>query len=456
MTALSPTGNTSRAGHLQLIHQALSAPGKYVRTWYVAYLLLGVITAGMVPVLLPLMVVSVSHRLSTVAYVVGGLNLGLLTSPLWGLLAERSKAYRLLFFAGFVVVGIASASLPLLGDTGAWCAVAFAIGAGSAGAATVASLFVVDFAPSAEWEPRIGYLQSFTGSGQVVGLLLAGVFAHGLFRAGLWVSALLIVPAVVLGRVGLPVGAQIRAPGEHRRNFHALVNVRALAAFPHVNFLSGIGYHLHLLNLRGLRRVPQMLGTPFARFMLSWFMLALGVAGFFAYFPVMLSRSYGIGANVSSVIYAAGAAVGIALFILASRWAERFGEGWVYQLGLWIRLGGFLLLGVPLLVSRVQGAAAATAGFVLIVVAWPLLSVAGTGLAARLAPFSEGAAMGLFNAALALGTVVGTFASGPLVKAFGFPVIPVMALVGIAFSVGFGLHLGAKPGPAATGKSSAA
>lgn len=441
MNSYAQSSNIPTVGRLHVLRQALAAPTRYVRPWYFAYLLLGVVTAGMVPVLLPLMMVSVSHQLSTVAYVMGAYNLGLLTSPLWGLLAERFKAYRSLFFIGFVLAGAAIASMPLLGGMAGWMPVAFAIGAGSAGAATVASLFIVDFSPSSEWEPRFGYLQSFNGGGQVAGLLIAGAFAHGLFTAGLWVSALLLIPALMIGRIGLPIPAQHRTAGEARRHIHAFLDVRALAAFPHVNFLSGIGYHFHVLNLRGLRQLPRALGTPFARFILSWFFLALGVAAFFAYFPVMLSHSYGIRAGVTSLTYAVAAAVGIALFILASRWADRFGSEVVYQVGLWLRFAGFALLLIPFLFNLSSGFTLAAAGFVLIVLAWPLLSVSGTGLAALLAPFSEGAAMGLFNAALAFGTVIGTFASGFLVKDFGFQVIPVMALLGIALSVVFGLRL---------------
>ncbi len=452
----TPERSSGRTARLHTLRQALAAPRRYVRTWYVAYLLLGVITAGMIPVLLPLMMVTASGELSTVAYVMGGYNLGLLSSPLWGMLAERRKLYRTLFFVGFVIVGAATALMPMLKGIALWMPVAFAIGAGSAGVATVASLFIVDFAPAAEWEPSIGYLQSFNGAGQVVGLLLAGAFAGGLFSVGLWIAALLVLPAVLVGQIGLPGAAETRERDERRRHIHAHLDVRALAAFPRLHFPSGVGFHFQAFNLRGLRQLPRIFGTPFGRFILSWFMLALGVAAFFAYFPVMLTKEYGIAAGLSSIIYAIAAGVGIALFILASRWAERWGSGRVYQLGLWVRLAGFALLVVPFVVPMKDAFTLGAVGFVLIVISWPVLSVAGTGLAARLTPFSEGAAMGLFNAALASATVVGTFASGPLLHSFGFVAVPIMAVAGIAVSIVLGLRLPAShsaPAPDASGDS---
>jgi MFS family permease len=428
---LPPTSNHP----LRLLRQVLAAPQRYTRPWYFAYLLLGIVTAGMVPVLLPLMMVSVSHQLSSVAYVMGVYDLGLLTSPLWGVLAERHKLYRSLFLGGFLLAAVAIAVFPFMRSLSGWMLAAFALGAGSSGASTIASLLIVDFEPANEWNPRIGILQSFNGAGQVLGLLLAGGFSHGSFSAGLWLAAIFLLPALVLGKVGLPLASLSPHETGKRAHRHHLIDVRALAVFPRINLPSGIGFHLHALNMGGLRRLPFILGTPFGRFLLSWFMLALGVAGFFTYFPLMLAHSYALDSHLSSLVYALAAAVGIALFVLASRWSTQFGAGRVYRFGLWLRLVGFLLLVLAFLVPLSDRIAFAVIGFALIVVAWPILSVSGTALAAQLASFSEGAAMGLFNAALALATVIGAFASGPLMTAFGFWSIAVMGLIGIGFAI---------------------
>lgn len=429
---------------LRIFGQVLAEPGRYMRPWYFAYLLLGIVTAGMVPVLLPLMMMAVSHRLSAVAYVMGVYDLGLLTSIVWGVLAERRHWYRRLFFSGFLLSVLAVAVFLFMRTLGGWMACAFVLGAGSSAAATIASLLIVDFEPSKEWEPRIGLLQSFNGAGQVVGLLLAGVFSRSSFSEGLWLAAILLVPALVFARLGLPAATRRRRARAEGRHPHRLLDVRALAAFPHVDLPAGIAFHFHLFNLHGLRRLPTVLGTPFGRFLLSWFMLALGVAAFFTYFPVMLADSYGMSSHFSSLIYAVVAAVGIVLFVLASRWSARLGSQRVYQFGLWVRFLGFVLLLLPFIVPLRQRFAFAALGFALIVAAWPVLSVAGTDLAARLAPFSEGAAMGLFNSALSFATVIGAFASGPLVAHFGYSAVAEMALAGIAMSVLLGLGL--KPG----------
>lgn len=433
----TPPDEFAHSGRLRLAIRTLSAPREYLRPWYIAYLLLGMVTAGMLPVLLPLTIETLSHRLTTVAYVMGTYNLGLLTSPIWGALAEHLKLYRQLFVWSFLLTALAIAAVPALHGSWGWMASAFAIGAGSGGAATLATLLVVDFAPRTEWEPRIGWLQSFNAAGQVAGLMVAAAFSRGHWTAGLWVAAAILAPAMLVGGMGLPPSEAARQPNADRHHVRTQPNIRALSIFPKLDLPSGVAAHVYRLNWQGLRQVPQAVGTPFGRFLLSWFMLALAVAALFSYFPLMLAKSYGIAVDFSARIYAIAAALSIGLYVLTSHLASLYGVRRLYRAGLVLRIGGFALLGAPFLtlMESKDATVLGVAGFVLIVVAWPLLSVSGTELAARLTPFSEGAAVGLLNAALALATAIGTIISGPVVHHWGYGIIPLTALAGLLISL---------------------
>ena len=413
----------------------IAAPRRYIRPWYLAYLFLGIVTAGMLPVLLPLTVAAQSHRLSAVAYVIGAYNFGLLTSPLWGMLAERIKAYRTLFLASFLLTAAGIVGMLLLRALPAWFVSAFALGAGSGGAATLATFFIVDFAAKSEWEARVGWLQSFNAGGQVAGLMLAAAFSGRNFAVALWICVAILLLAMVVGGVGLPLSKSAHPAGAAGQPPHLHLNTRVLAIFPKLSHASGVDLHFYHLNLPGLRGLPQAVGTPFGRFLLSWFVLALAVAAFFSYFPLMLSESYNIAARATAMIYAATSAVGIALYILTSRLTARYGAERVYCSGLALRMVGFGLLLAPFLISTQNRSLFGTVGFSLIVMAWPLLSVSGTDLGARLTPFSEGAAVGLLNAALALATAVGIVLSGPLVAHWGYETIPATALAGLFLSL---------------------
>jgi MFS family permease len=438
--AIPQSGESEVTSRVAFAIRILTSPRRYIRPWYLAYLLLGTVTAGLLPVVLPVTVEALSHRLSTVAYVMGAYNFGLLTSPLWGVLAERIKAYRTLFLGSFLLTGAAIVGMLLLRELPGWLVSAFALGAGSGGAATLATLFIVDFTVRAEWEARIGWLQSFNASGQVVGLILAAAFSGGDIGAALWICVAILVLAMALGGVGLPLSKSIRPAGAAARHPHLHLNIRALAIFPKLSLPCGVDLHFHHLILPGLRGLPQAVGTPFGRFLLSWFVLAFAVAAFFSYFPLMLSESYHIAARATALIYAAASALGIVLYVLASHLTARYGAGRVYGSGLALRIVGFGLLLAPFLISMENRSLFGSVGFSLIVLAWPLLSVSGTDLGARLTPFSEGAAVGLLNAALALATAAGIVFSGPLVAHWGYKTIPMTALVGLAAALLLGIN----------------
>jgi hypothetical protein len=79
--------------------------------------------------------------------------------------------------------------------------------------------------------------------------------------------------------------------------------------------------------------------------------------------------------------------------------------------------------------------ALALLGLGLIVLAWPLIGVAGTGFAARLTPIGEGAAIGLLSATGALATVLGNVIAGPAVRALGYPAALLAELLGMVVAI---------------------
>ena len=416
------------------LERAWQAPARFISRWYFAYLLLGVATAGLIPVLLPLLVVAQLGRVSDVAYVLGAYNLGLLSSPLWGKFAEARKDYRTLFLGGFALAALATAGFAILPGLPSWIVLGLLLGLGSSAASTIASLFIFDFAPREEWEPRIGWLQSFNGAGQVVGLLLAGALVHSL-TLGIWITAAVLAAAVIASRVGLPVQRVVHALAPRRAIQH--LDFHGLAAFGRTELMGGgLLRQSHHLSLPALRQLPSQLKTAFGRFMLSWFLLSFGVAAFFAYFPVLMRKGYGIDPGLTSLTYAVTAAIGIGLYILASRWSSRHGPQRVYRWGLLLRGCGFALLFALLFFPAAgrEREGLAIVGFAAIVGAWPLLSVSGTMLAGKLSVLSEGMAIGLFNAVAAIATVAGTLLGGPLFQFAGNPGVLLLGLGGIGLS----------------------
>ena len=431
-----------------IVWKTLAAPRRWIAPWYGAYLLLGVISSGLIPVLIPLMMVAISKNLSTVGYVMGAFNLGSLASPVMGSLAESKRLYRPIFFAGFLFLMAAIGVFPLVHHLRLWLPLALMAGIASTAVSTCATLFIVEFEPREEWTARIGWLQTFNGVGQVLGLVLAGVFAATNIPLGLWIGAGLMIPALLLGGFGLPKKSESQATPLNPARLH--LDFSALARFSRVELLGGgMLRFFHPLNAEGLKNIRKLLPTRFGRLMLAVFCLFFGVAGVFAYFPIFLQHSFGVQPAVTSLAYAVAAGVAIIFYTLGGRLARSFGTVRVFSGGLLLRLIGFLgLLGLVLVNHGTLRATLALLAFGVIVMAWPIISVTTTELASELSPISQGAAQGLYNSTSAIGTVLGTPTAGALVFFFGYKSIPIMGVVGVLLSLL--ISLGLRPKAAAT------
>jgi MFS family permease len=404
----------------------LTGPRRLLAPWYLAYLILGLINSGLLPFLLPLAVAGAGHDLDGVAYVIGAYNAGLLPAPLFGMLAERRRIFRPVFFGGFITLACGLGLLTHASHLGGWIFLAVLCGLGVGAVATVAPLFVVDFAPKTEWNLRIGWLQSSNGAGQLTGLLLAGLIARGPLDRGFWLAAALCALALVVGRIGLPADGS-----RYRTRPPPVAWSRLVGGFQSGPAVGGLLQHSHHLQAAALRRLPSRPGGEFGRFLLAWAAINFGVAPFFAYYPLMMKNSYGIAPATTALLYALAAAIGIGLFVLAGRLAQQYGSRFLFLLGLALRFAGFVALAVPASALPVGRSGSAMLGFALVTLAWPVLSVSGTGLAASLTPIGEGAAMGLLTASNAVATVCGTFLAGPLVATLGYRVVSPIAIVGL-------------------------
>jgi MFS family permease len=405
----------------------LVSPRQCASPWYGAYLVLGLINSGLLPFLLPLAAAGAGYDLDSVAYVIGAYNAGQLPAPLFGMVAERRQIFRPVFFGGFIILACGLGLITHASHLAGWIALAVLCGLGVGAVATLAPLFVVDFTPKSEWNPRIGWLQGFNGVGQLTGLLLAGLVARGSLNSGFWLAAALCAVALVVGRIGLPADGRGYRP---RLRPPSVAWGRVMRGFQSGPPLGGLLQYSHHLQTAALRRLHRPLGGEFGRFLLAWAAVNFAVAPFFAYYPLMMRNSYGI-APTTALLYALAAAIGIGLFVLSGRLAQQYGPGFVFRLGVALRLAGFVALALPALALPVGVSAPAMLGFALVMLAWPVLSVSGTGLAASLTPIGEGAAMGLLTATNAIATVFGTFLAGPLVAALGYRIVSPIAIAGL-------------------------
>ncbi len=394
---------------------------KWVESWYISYALLGLSAAGLVPILLPL-VISRTNGAADIGLIMASFSLGGLTSPVWGGLADRYRLHRKLLVGGLFGAAVGAAVFPLTLSLSLRTGLAFVAGIGLASASTVANLFIVEVHPESEWDARIGWLQTFYGGGQVIGLVLAGLIGQSRPEFGLWLAG------------GIGIAAIIPASLGTRQEPHVLLQRRPVLSRPvhHAEWPASSPQHLyHHPTMQGLRTFFAPFRTSFGIFLIAWLLSFSGSAAFFSFYPVLMQKVYGVLPGLSSTGYALAAGLGLILYAPAGKWSTRRGPLPILRDALVLRMAAFLVLTV-LAIAPIAGRGwPAMLFFLFVVLAWSLLSVSSTALVASLSPENEGEGMGIFNAVTALSGVIGAAVGGWAANVWGYAAIPVMGIIGV-------------------------
>src|SRR5262249_49477056 len=92
----------------------------WVEPWYLSYAILGALASGLAVILIPLVVTRSGGTATHVGAAIAAQNVGALFAPLWGWIADRSRAYRGVFFGGFVLIAFGFLGFTLVHDITAW------------------------------------------------------------------------------------------------------------------------------------------------------------------------------------------------------------------------------------------------------------------------------------------------------------------------------------------------
>jgi MFS family permease len=398
----------------------------WIEPWFLAYGCLGVVQGGMLPLLLPLSAGGSTHA----GTIVGVMNLAGLTAPFWGHLADRRRLHRQVLLAGMLAALAALLLMPIQLGLPLKIMVAAVLGVGFAAANTVANMFIVEVRPPDEWDNRIGALQAISGLGQVIGLLLAGLIG-GRFALAFGVAAALVAASVPMAWLTL-------------RGIHVPMRRGAATAHPP---LGGEGWAgspqrmFHIPTWQGLWTLLQELQMPFARLMVVWLVAFIAISAVMTMFPLALIRVFGVSTGLPATTFAFAAGASLLTYPAVVLISKQNGPRPVLRLGFAVRTVAIAALGVAFL-SGPAGVPLALAGFVALVMAWPLLGVSGTALVAQLAPGEKGEALGVFNASSSLASAVGAFLGGCAMDMVGFGTVCLVgaAIVGLALLCSGGEH----------------
>lgn len=392
-----------------------------LEAWFAPFALVNGSAVGLVPILLP--VVSVKYGVGHVGLVMGAFNLGAFAAPLTGALADKFRAYRVLAIGCAALSAVSLWLFPLAGSA-VQLLLALANGAGFAGAMTIANLLVVERRPKAEWNDRLGWLETALGVGQGAALLLAAWLAtlhpdEALLTAAIVPAAAIPLATFLIRTPPAPVTPRTVAP--------RTVAPDAVHHLTHNGFVGEWGpasptrvHHIHQRRKPFGASVRALLDGGFGWMLGAWAAAYGGTAIVFSLYPVLFARAFGVAPQTSALAFAVIVFVSLPLFVLAGHVIQRRGPiramagamgARVVLLGL---LAGFAAVGhIPYVLPM-----AAYAG---ILFAWSFLSVASPTLTGQLVPGAEGDAQGLLNASSGIAGLVGSVAGGEVADAWGYP-----------------------------------
>ncbi len=392
---------------------------RWVEPWYLSYALLGCTIGGMFPILIPLLALKRFSSACHVGLVMAAFNLGGVMAPIWGSVADRFGIHRGLLCSSLIIVAISLAALSFTNNFLFWLPLAMIQGTGVFVAMTIGNLFIVEIHPKAEWNERIGWLQTFNSGGQVSGMLLVAALSQIDLSSSLLIASSLIALAVLPSWLTPKVSQQTAA---HRpASFGRDRQCHRTQKSSHFQF-----NHSKAIVLRHLNSVRN---TPFEHFMGGWLLCVAGASAIYTLYPVMMKEVYGIGTELLSLTFAVAMVFSVFLFAPAGHMAHRFGPMRVLQSFLGIRLMAFLsffIFGMFHLGCTFQ---LVLLSFSAVVLCWPFLIVSGTALTALLSPFGEGEGMGIFCAVLATACVTGSALGGWLAAQWGYNAVSGMAVI---------------------------
>jgi DHA1 family tetracycline resistance protein-like MFS transporter len=398
---------------------------RLLEPWSAPFALINGAAVGLVPILLP--IDAARYGVGHVGLVMGAFNLGALAAPAVGALADRYRAPKILAATCAAVSAVSLWLFPLAAPA-LQLLLGLANGAAFAGAVTIANLLIVERRPRAEWNQRLGWLETALSVGQGGALVLAAWLSELSARNGLLIGAfvpaaaipfsLLLIPRM-RGTVPHPGG-----PGGSRGPGQAPPAGPRLASAGHVGDWGPARpsrvHHPHPRSLAGLERSARLLRGPFGWLLAAWIPAYAGTAIIFALYPVLFSRAFGVGPQSSAVAFAVVVFLSLPLFLLAGRVAQRRGPTATIAGALAARVVLLTTLAALAAIGHVP-AVLPLAAFGGIMFAWSFLSVASPDLTGQLVPNdAEGDAQGALNAASGLAGLLGSVAGGLAADLWGY------------------------------------
>jgi len=382
--------------------------------WYWGYSFQGLVILGFLPILLPLFAAEELSP-SRVGVVVAAVYAGQLTAPLLGSLAEKWKCYGLFFLGGYFLIGLGFLGFVLYTSLTLWVLQSLLIGIGSGATNTIGGVYIVEYFPKDSWDRRIGWMQTFYGAGQAIGVFGMTALSKVPSKAMVLCAAVML-PGFLFSYWTIPSSpksSQAKSPPGHSVVRHSL----------------SAGHHYHSISWDTFTLWVKKWDSLFTLYLLSWFLMMLGTFMIYNLYPLLMKSSFRLQPELSSLFFAIGATLGVVFYPLSGILAKKIGDNRVLLFGYFLTLASVLLLSFCAYIDLpwIWTTLIVALAVILLTVAWSPLIVAGTAETANLAIVEEGEALGLFNATTAIASILAAVLAGQIAEKVSYNAVAAAA-----------------------------
>jgi len=376
------------------------------QTWHLINLCFGLIWPGMFVVLVQTFVLDVTGSAADAGLVMATLALGALATPVFGSMADRYKAHRIVQSLAFLMVIIGLVLMGLAKDKMFFMLAALLIGFGAAPGIMINNVYAVASGLSRKAEAKtVASLKRMLFIGQIVGgLLIAGLLLTNLSYTSLFLINASIATVCLL--------LTIFTTKDIAAHVAELATSRVTKA--------------HEEAPPGKFSLNDIFKSTLGLSLLVIFLNQLGWIGIMGQYTNFFAQAFGIQPSISAVVNSLGVLLGLAVIGFAGNWLGKSGPVPLMSTNMIIRI----LLAISLTsIGWVLGGTIGT--IILPMLIWigfrlvmPLVAVSNPVLIARTSIGGAAQAQALMTAFFALGNSMGNLLSGQLAENIGWMALP--------------------------------
>jgi MFS family permease len=394
--------------------------------WFYAFAL-AFVAAGSASLLLPLFAATaLQGTVSQIGLMASAASLaGVPFSIVWGRLSDRWGRRRPFVILSFAGAGGTLLLMSLSRGMGYLILLNALMNSAWVANAAVSTLLVIEGVERSRWESRIGRFNRYTGAGWVSGLALGAVWSR--FASKLPDGGLRALFYPLAGLDLLATLLALRSLKERRvrlaqRGFPGLVVAAGNMLVERFRYAP---FHLYYLarpkRLLELFHGENHFGRKLTRYYYAVLFIFMGLSAFFVPLPIFFQQALGMDNFLIYALWAVHSGTSTLLHSRAGRLAERFGNWRIQSLALSVRMAIFPLAGLLPLVGRQLHVPLIVILFLFTGTTWAMTNITSISITAKLAPEeSRGQALGVYNAIIGVGWILGSLIGGYVAGWLGY------------------------------------